>query len=230
MHDAPVAAQGLVDKASVHEQNESSSRDNREGRERKSRDRYGRDRRGRGERGDRQEQQGTTEGAGKVEASESGFANTVPQDAVVAAAPVAQTPSVQPGAEASTVAVQGAPSVAPAPIVVPVEAIVGEVVAPAAVAAAPAETAPVAGLPKVASYTLPADALITVASSVGLQWVQSDAAKVAQVQAQIAAEPKPVHVPRERPVLPPLSTEPLILVETRKDLAAVSFPFDQSAV
>ena len=231
MHDAPVAAQGLVDKASVNEQNESSSRDNREGRERKSRDRYGRDRRGRGERGDRQEQQGTTEGAGKVEASESGFANTVPQDAVVAAAPVAQAPSVQPSAETSTVAVQGAPSVAPVPApIVPVEAIVGEVVAPAAVAAAPAETAPVAGLPKVASYTLPADALITVASSVGLQWVQSDAAKVAQVQAQIAAEPKPVHVPRERPVLPPLSTEPLILVETRKDLAAASFPFDQSAV
>jgi ribonuclease E len=62
-----------------------------------------------------------------------------------------------------------------------------------------------------------------------LLWVQSDAGKIAQVQAQIAAEPKPVHIPRERPVLPPLSTEPLVLVETRKDLAAFSFPFDQPA-
>ena len=65
--------------------------------------------------------------------------------------------------------------------------------------------------------------------TVGLDWVQSDADKIAQVQAQIAAEPKPVHVPRERPPAVQISTEPLILVETRKDLAAVSFPFDVAA-
>jgi ribonuclease E len=84
-------------------------------------------------------------------------------------------------------------------------------------------------MPSIASYTLPLDALASVATTAGLQWVQSDAAKIAQVQAQIAAEPKPVHVPRQRPALPPLSTEPLVLVETRKDLAAVSFAFDQPA-
>jgi len=111
--------------------------------------------------------------------------------------------------------------------------------APAAPAFAPAVTpavAPIApppvaapalkGMPRIGSYTLPAADLHTVAATAGLHWVQSDAAKIAQVQAQIAAEPKPVHVPRQRPVLPPLSTEPLILVETRKDLGGVKFPFD----
>ena len=38
-----------------------------------------------------------------------------------------------------------------------------------------------------------------VAAASGLQWVKSDSEKIAAVQAAIAAEPKPVHVPRERP-------------------------------
>ena len=38
-----------------------------------------------------------------------------------------------------------------------------------------------------------------IATASGLQWVNSDAEKIAAAQAAIAAEPKPVHVPRERP-------------------------------
>jgi len=106
--------------------------------------------------------------------------------------------------------------------------------APAAVAAeapvaaaAPATVteAPATGLPKVQAFTLPVDSLIQVASSSGLQWVNSDPAKIAVVQAAIAAEPKPVHVPRERPPVVVIDEGPLVLVETRKDLSDMKLPF-----
>jgi ribonuclease E len=80
-------------------------------------------------------------------------------------------------------------------------------------------------MPKVQSYALPMDALIQVAESSGLQWVNSDPAKIAQVQAAIAAEPKAVHVPRERPPVVVLDEGPLVLVETRKDLSEMKLPF-----
>jgi len=47
------------------------------------------------------------------------------------------------------------------------------------------------------------------------------------VQEAIAAEPKPVHVPRERPPLVEIDEGPLVLVETRKDLAQITLPFEQ---
>ena len=52
---------------------------------------------------------------------------------------------------------------------------------------------------------------------------------MAAVQAAIAAEPKPVHVPRERPPLVVLDEGPLILVETRRDLSELKLPFEQQA-
>jgi ribonuclease E len=65
-----------------------------------------------------------------------------------------------------------------------------------------------------------------VAQASGLEWVNSDAGKVAEVQAAIAAEPKPSHVPREpRPVVV-VDEGPLVLVETRKDLSEVRLPFE----
>ena len=73
---------------------------------------------------------------------------------------------------------------------------------------------------------LPTDALHDVAANAGLQWVNSNAEKIAQVQAEIAAEPVAVHVPRViKPVELP-DDGPLVLVETRRDLANASFPFD----
>ena len=81
-------------------------------------------------------------------------------------------------------------------------------------------------MPKVHSYELPVASLQSVAQSAQLDWVQSDPVRVAEVQAAIAAEPKPIHVPRERPPLAVLDDGPLILVETRKDLGQMKMPFE----
>ncbi|MDF3823107.1 hypothetical protein P3G55_24665 [Leptospira sp. 96542] len=81
-------------------------------------------------------------------------------------------------------------------------------------------------LPRVQPYKLPLSSLNEVASAAGLQWVNSDADKVAAVQAAIAAEPQPVHVPRERPAPVVVDEGPLILVETRKDLSELKLPFE----
>lgn len=83
-------------------------------------------------------------------------------------------------------------------------------------------------MPKVHSYTLPKEDLIQVALGSGLQWVNSDPERVAQVQAAIAAEPQPVHVPRERPAPVVLDSGPLILVETKRDLRNMTLPFEES--
>jgi ribonuclease E len=80
-------------------------------------------------------------------------------------------------------------------------------------------------LPAVAGYTLPIDSLQQVAQSSGLVWVNSDSAKVAAVQAAIAAEPATVSVPRERPPAVVVNEGPLVLVETRKDLNSLQVPF-----
>jgi ribonuclease E len=80
-------------------------------------------------------------------------------------------------------------------------------------------------LPKVQAFELPVDSLLQVAQGSGLQWVNSDPEKIAQVQAAIAAEPKPVHVPRIRPPAVVVDEGPLVLVETRKDLSEMKLPF-----
>jgi ribonuclease E len=83
-----------------------------------------------------------------------------------------------------------------------------------------------AAMPLIQPYTLPVDAMVAVAQGAQLDWVQSNPDRVAQVQAAIAAEPKPIHVPRERPPVVVVDEGPLILVETRKDLGQVKMPFD----
>ena len=92
------------------------------------------------------------------------------------------------------------------------------------VTAVAATVAPV-GLPKVQAYALPVADMAKVAEDSGLQWIGSDAAKIAAAQAQIAAEPKPVHVPRERPPVVEISNEPLVMVETKRDLGEMKLPF-----
>jgi ribonuclease E len=82
-------------------------------------------------------------------------------------------------------------------------------------------------MPKVTSFALPTDVLRDVAQGSGLQWVNSDAEKVAAVQAAIAAEPKPIHVPRERAPAASIDTGPLVLVETKRDLRSMTLPFEQ---
>ena len=75
-----------------------------------------------------------------------------------------------------------------------------------------------AAMPRVQGFELPVSDMQAVAQSSGLEWVNSDPARVAAVQAAIAAEPKPVHIPRERPPAVVIDEGPLVLVETRKDL------------
>lgn len=98
-----------------------------------------------------------------------------------------------------------------------------------AVAAAPvAPQAQAGSLPKVQAYDLPLQDLAQVAEGSGLQWVNSDAAKIAEAQAAIAAEVKPVPVPRERPARVVLQEAPLVLVETKRDLGSMPLPFEKS--
>ena len=100
------------------------------------------------------------------------------------------------------------------------------VVATAAVQ--PELAAATAHMPKVMPFDLPVESLLSVAQQSGLQWVNSDAQRVAAVQAAIAAEPLAVHVPRERPAPVVVDTGPLVLVETRKDLRNMTLPFEQT--
>jgi ribonuclease E len=88
------------------------------------------------------------------------------------------------------------------------------------------EVAPVdQGLPSAVLYELPVDRLQQVAHDSGLIWVNSDAEKIAAVQAAIAAEPPVVRIPRERPAAVVVNEGPLVLVETRKDLNQLNVPF-----
>ena len=69
--------------------------------------------------------------------------------------------------------------------------------------------------------------LSQVAQSSGLQWVNSNASKIAEVQAAIALEARPIHVPRERQTVAASTEGPLVLVETKRDLASMTLPFEK---
>lgn len=178
-------------------------------RERRSRDRYGRDRRERAPR--------------EGDAREETAASAEPVPAVVA-----DQDEQRPVRSYFTQPASAAPSqVDPAPVVVAEPAAAPDVVAlHPAPAPAVAVTATATGMPKVVPYTLSMDDLHSVAQSSGLEWVNSDATKVAEIQAAIAAEPKPIHVPREPKPVVLVDEGPLVLVETRKDLRDVSLPFE----
>jgi ribonuclease E len=134
-------------------------------------------------------------------------------------------------AEQSAFVADTTPEVAP---VVQAVAPVARQAAPAVAVTAPVATAPavattaVAGMPKVTSYALPLQSLQDVAQGSGLQWVNSDATRIAAVQDAIAAEPKAVHVPRERSAPVVLDDQPLVLVETKRDLRNMTLPFEQT--
>jgi ribonuclease E len=75
-------------------------------------------------------------------------------------------------------------------------------------------------------YSLPLDSLVAVAESAGLQWVNSDAAKIEAAQAAMAAAAEPIRVPRDIPPVAAMDDGPLVLVETKKDLSQVKLPFE----
>jgi ribonuclease E len=132
----------------------------------------------------------------------------------------ASTPSTEPLTAVVADSIAAAPTAAQAPV----PATVLKVVAPL-----PVEASDSAGrMPLVSTYALPLGQLEEVAQASGLQWVNSDADKIAAVQAAIAAEPQPLHAPRERPAPVAMDNSPLILVETRRDLRNMSLPFEQA--
>ena len=99
---------------------------------------------------------------------------------------------------------------------------------PTAMPMAGAVTSPVTQAAPVAeAFELPIDELREIARSAGLEWINSDAERIQIAQQAIADEPKPARVPRQP--RPPVVVDegPLILVETRKDLAQLKLPFDQ---
>ncbi|MFE1570554.1 Rne/Rng family ribonuclease [Comamonas odontotermitis] len=216
-----------------------------ERRERRSRDRYGRDRRNRGDRErlprDEQAADAQTEAApaeAVFEAENAPAPRRSYFDAAAAtdtAAPVAPAaldlavPAGEPAVNAAAEAFEEKPAPAPAAHAPAATKQVAPAVAAVVTPAPAAEPAASQGLPRIASYTLPLEQLNTIAAQAGLQWVNSDTDKVAAVQAAIAAEPKPVHVPRERPPVVMLDEGPLVLVETRKDLAAMVLPFERES-
>jgi len=145
---------------------------------------------------------------------------TPPQAEAVVEAPVAEiAPSLASAVMAAEVAEEPAVE-APAALVAPapVTVAVAPVVAPVAPVAPPVAT--------VAPFVLPTDSLQAVAEAAGLQWVNSDAEKIRAAQAEMAAEPAPVHVPRERKPVQVDDAGPLVLVETRKDLSQIKLPFE----
>jgi len=216
--DAPTSADGAPT-GDVQEDRESSQR--------RSRDRYGRDRGGRGERSERSapaEQNPTAHATDAQEPEQT--------EHVVRASYFTQAPAAAPAVDAPA---HGEPAVSE-PQAVQLAAVAApgaaagdpEPVAPAAPTAVPA--APVAAneaaMPKVQGFDLPVDNLHAVAQISGLQWVNSDPARVAAAQAAIAAEAAPVRVVRERPAPVVVQDSALVLVETKRDLRALEVPMD----
>ena len=200
-------------------------------RERRPRDRYGRERRPRTERDNAAE---SSENAADPQPQGAPFAEqengvrksyfdqaqttqsevpTADPSSEVVAQPV---PAAEPQAKATTT---------PPPASVAATAVPKVATAPEAGAHSPA---PATAMPIVADFRLPLDELAQIAQDAGLVWVNSDAAKVATVQAAILAEPQVARVPRERPAPPTVDERPLVLVETRLDLSDVRLPFEES--
>ncbi len=103
------------------------------------------------------------------------------------------------------------------------------VAAPVAVAKSEAPAAPAQPVVSAEPFVLAMTELQAVAQQAGLEWVNSDAAKVQAIRDAIANEPKPAHVPRERKPTVLSDEGPLVLVETRKDLSQVKLPFETAA-
>ncbi len=128
----------------------------------------------------------------------------------VEAAAVAPTPVVEVAVAAPAPQAPAAPQATPVPVVAPVAT------------AAPASK----GMPALQPFELPLAELAEVAQGSGLVWVNSDAQKIAAAQAAMAAEPKPIRVPRERPAPVQIDAGPLVLVETKRDLGNMTLPFE----
>ena len=184
--------------------------DGSEAREKRPRDRYGRDRGSRGGRAEQGDRQDRPAPDGQPPSEE---AASEPRKSYFVTA--TDAPAIETIADAAPTVVAQAPAAAPA-----AHAAVQALVVPEPVAA------PAAAMPKLQPFVLPLAELAQVAQSSGLSWVNSDAQKIAAVQAAIAQQPKAIHVPRERPPVLQMNAGPLILVETKRDLRNMTLPFE----
>jgi ribonuclease E len=166
------------------------------------------ERRGRGRRRGRRRGERRDDGANgqALESSSNAdaFADTVPitpQTQTYAAAPVADN-------FAATIPVT--------PVLAPVVA--ATVVAPTPEPARPEQPAFRTPQVRVGASAKPLDigSLEIVVQGAGLSWVHTDQARHTSVQDAIKSLPRPVRVPRERKPAPPIVTEGLIQVETRR--------------
>jgi ribonuclease E len=220
-------------------------------REKRPRDRYGRERKPRGERversdsGDVQTNLALGDTPQEDNAPRKSYFTQAATGAdtaqVISEAPThgqmevsEPTMATQPDAQAAavdqpTVDAPVAPVVSQiSPAKAPASTVAASAPAPVPVPAVAKATPALGGMPKVQSFELPLGELAEVAQQSGLNWVNSDAAKVAAVQAAIAAEAKPVHTPRERPPVVQIEDQPLVLVETRRDLRNMTLPFEKT--
>jgi ribonuclease E len=105
-----------------------------------------------------------------------------------------------------------------APSAQPPERLAEPVVPPAPLIPEPVKvTAPSVSLERAVAAPLPLDQLLPMLESAGMTLAETNQEKYAVVQARIAAEPAAPHVPRERPILPPVDVGPLVQVETRRE-------------
>ena len=183
--------------------------------ENRSRDRYGRDR---GPRNPR------SEPGNRVE-------SPMPEAQPLSDDALAQPPRKSYFAVEPAAPIHSPPELAVAPVATAQAMVLAEAPPSVPTDYSPAPTqSPAAGnvtaLPKVQAFVLPLDELSRVAESSGLNWVNSDAEKIATAQAAMAAEPSASRIPRERPVALPVDNGPLILVETKRDLSQVTLPFE----
>jgi ribonuclease E len=231
----------LTDEAALtgNDQAMANPQDDGAPREKRSRDRYGRERKPRGERAESVAPQ--VEVAADVPAPDeapprkSYFVQPAqPIDSASQHADFADTATFSHDRVEPSLAIAPPPHAPETPPVAAASAAVvaAQVSMPLPEVREPSTAAPVAtsnaAMPPVSAYELPLDQLAGIAEQSGLSWVNSDAQKIAAVQAAIAAEPKPVRVPRERPPMVALDSRPLVLVETKRDLSSISLPFEET--
>lgn len=193
-------------------------RSDEEPRRGRSRDRYGRDRRERAPREDREPVEAGTE-------TPAPSATPVEGVTLEAAAPVAAPADVEPGSDMAVLreALRAQLPGAANPTGSAAQEAAAVMLTTLAAAPAPAPESR-SSLPRVQGYELPVQELSAIAEGAQLEWVNSNAERVAAVRAAIAAEPAPVHVPRQRPPLIVIDEGALELVETRQDLSRVELP------
>jgi len=167
---------------------------------RRSRDRYGRNRR---------ERSATAEADEAAEASANSQASA--PSTTPASAPASAPAEVGHEAEAPARSYFNRPSAQ---------------AAAAAASAATSASVPTVSTPTVTPFVLPLAELETLASAAGLQWVQSDLARIEQARAASAAQAPVPHAPRQPKAVQPPDDGPLVLVETRRDLRQLVLPHE----